>query len=165
MKPLLLVLLLCACGPAAPIVPDKGSVACVTDNGLFVLKPVPVGWCDEINAVEDRVYRALSTVGRYDERFKSSKERTRGWSIVVVDAEVWTDQSSGVPVVGQTSCDQRTVFVTNSRPASGALGHEIAHAVQMCMPMEPWDLSGDAQAFYHSNWGPIYEALEKAKFQ
>lgn len=154
-----LVLLLCACG-SAPVRPAPSEIACETDNGLLVLNPVPIGWCDEVQGVEDRIFQAFRTLGEVDERFKSSMARTRGWKVVVKDAAIW-DDGNGSFALGQTDCPNRTIILNNNRPASNVLGHEMAHAVQQCVPALPWDLDGGIQTYYHSNWAPIYAALQK----
>lgn len=156
-----LALALCACGPSVSVYsPPTSDVACETDNGILVLDPVPPGWCDEVQGVEDRIFEAFRSVVPFDERFGSSMARTRGWRVVVVDALSWGDN-----IMGQTDCDNRVVYVNNNRPATSSLGHELAHAVQLCTPTQPWVLNGSVQDYYHSNWVPIFAALERAKLQ
>lgn len=155
--------LLCSCAGAMPA-PTGVTAACVTDNGIVILDPVPPGYCDEIQGVEDRVFEAFRSVVPYDARFGSSKARVKGWAVVVVDALVWSNAGGG-NVLGQTDCDNRVIYVNNNRPATSPFGHELAHAIQNCQPTEPWVLNGNAQDYYHSNWVPIYTALEKAKLQ
>lgn len=156
---LLALLLVCACGPAVAVRPMPSDVACETDQGLLIMRPVPVGWCDEVQGVEDRIHEAFRTLGDFDPRFKSSIERTRGYKVFVSAEAIW-DTPTG-PAIGQTFCDTRTIRLNNNRPASNTLGHELAHAVQGCEPTQPWDLSGGVQTYYHSNWAPIYAALKK----
>lgn len=152
---MLVLLLLCSCAGPMPATPGL-SAACVTDNMLVVLDPAPAGWCDEVQEVEDRIFDAFREVAPYDARFGSSKARVRGWAIVVVPELSWSN-TGGTNVIGQTDCDNRVVYVNNNRPAAGPLGHELAHAVENCKPLEPWDLHD----YYHSNWAPIYAALRK----
>lgn len=157
----LAVLLVCACGPSVSVYsPPTSDVACETDNGILVMSPAPVGYCDEIQGVEDRVFQAFRDVAKVDERFNSSMARTRGWKIVVNDVLFWSDGVDDF-ILGQTDCPNRTIYLNNNRPASSVIGHELAHAVQFCVPAEPWDLSGGIQTYYHSNWAPIYTALKK----
>lgn len=157
---IILLTLGCACGAAGVVRPTDPDVACETDNGIFVMKPVPPGWCDEVQGVEDRIFQAFRDVAKVDDRFGSAMARTRGWRIVVNDVSHWSDGIDHF-IIGQTDCPNQILFLSNNRPASGAFGHEMAHAVQACVPAEPWDLSGGAQTYYHSNWAPIFDALKK----
>ncbi len=147
------LLLLGACGTVAPPLPS--NVACATKSGIQILAPAPLGFCDEIQGVEDRTLEAFKKVVPFDGRF--TQVAFPQWKIHVIDAETWVDEA-GVSVVGQTYCERFTVCLNNNRPATGAFGHELAHVIQNCEPLQPWDLKD----FYHSNWGPIFKALADA---
>lgn len=63
----LVALLVCSCGPSVSVyTPPTSDVACETDNGIVVMKPVPIGWCDEVQGVEDRIFQAFRDVARVD---------------------------------------------------------------------------------------------------
>jgi len=152
-RALLIVLAVAACGPSK--VPSD-QIACTTRAGLQVLKPVPDSWdCPAVQAAENSILRAFSTLSSADGRFAEAPERLKGWQVHVVPAKAWTSEV-GVRVAGETYCPTFTVCINNDRPPDGSLGHELAHAVQYCEPvMYPPNLK-DPQ---HSNWGPIYAAL------
>lgn len=153
MKLALLLLAVSACGPAH-------EIACRSKGGLTVIEPVPAGWCDELQAAEDDFIRAAKLIAPVDERFATPTKVFPMFKVHVVAAESWKQAGSGLEITGETRCDAFTICLNNKRPPYGSLGHELAHAVQLCSPKAPYDFK-DIQHFYHSNWAPIYTALNR----
>ncbi len=166
MKYLLTLLLLCACGHVPTSDEIDPDVACFTSHGMRVLKPVPAGWCEAVDAAEDRIVAVfVQWVTPYDHRFAAAGDLIAGWDIHVQPDRAWTlplthSALHVSSVMGVTYCSTFEVYVGNDMPGAGALGHELAHVVQNCTPMPPFASEDKtSQEYYHSNWGPIESAL------
>ncbi len=155
----LALILIVGCGSGEDTSRKEDSlprVACTTERGIHILNPAPAGYCASVQDAEDRAFLAYSTLSDFDGRFATAESRTRAWSIVLVADKEWAKTASGM-----TDCDSRIIYLTDVPPLQSVIGHELAHAVQGCLPTMPFDTSG-AQPFFHSNWKTIYEALAKA---
>lgn len=142
---LLMVFLLSAC--VAPL--------CVTRCGLTV-NELPKDWsCDDVQGREEAALWAFKATK--DPRLTTCN-LTR-FHLMTVDAGSWW--SFGKMVAGLTYCDNGAIVIGNRPPFESALPHELAHALQNCEPLPPYN---DTEGF-HSNWerDGIYYAIEKSK--
>lgn len=149
----LALILLCSCGAAQPLI----RAECVTASGMTAVEPTPEHWCETLQATEDAVLKAYLKVIPHDPRFNATDSRRvlSQYKIIVRPETDWTQDRTGIQVIGETVCWYRTIYVGRVPPNQGALGHEMAHAIQDCKPTPPLDPHDPD----HSNWGPIYEAL------
>jgi hypothetical protein len=160
MRPLLTAALVFAhCGA-----PMMGKPKCVSECGMILLEPTTSSWT--CKAFQDTETRALAMFKAHskDARLWQCGNKLNGYYVVEKDVQDWFDHGNGVPVVGLTNCDERTITVAWMAPEYGALTHEMAHALQGCQPLPPFD-DTDFDHWAHSNWlrDGIYEAIEAEK--
>lgn len=167
---LVLLLASCATWPRGFLFMDKTfPVVCTTKCNLQLLganpgePPLPESWtCEAVQEVETRALIAFSKpdVILRDPRFRQACVALSGWEISVSALEKNLPTLEGSEG-GETGCNQSRVFIGNSPPMLGRLGHELAHVVQRCQPF------GDGRIYQnpHQDWEPIYSALEDAGFQ
>lgn len=148
MRALVLVLLLTGCGA-------MHRPACVTNAGMFVSEPAPAGFCERLQEAESRVLIAFRDVAPFDPRFATADDRLSDWEIQIVPFSSWYQTGSGIRISGETLCPEHIMRVNKAMPLDGSLPHEMAHAIQNCQPVPPIDKYDPD----HSNWGPIYDAL------
>ncbi len=154
-----LALLLCSCALIRPV---PQPVSCVSQCGLVLYTPrtVPAPTCQEFQDVEDRALGAFATLVEEDVRFAAACRNLGRFGVEIGDPVLVGPNGSG-SYAGLTLCEFAKVFV-GYRPqlARSALAHELAHAVQGCKPLPPYD-PADVD---HSGWGPINAALRDAGF-
>lgn len=159
----LIAVLGAGCGPFVFGSPPPSTAACVTAHGVEVFGKIRdvetyndhFDYCAEFQEVEDRALKAFRDVVKTDARF--TKVDFTGWKVRINDVADWRDES-GLLVIGQTYCGASTIDLSFARPAKTAYAHELAHAIQHCEPLQPWNFAD----FYHSNWGAIRKALADA---
>jgi len=129
MRPLLLALLLTACGPD----PD-----CITPTfGLRVFDVVQAT-CQDYEDQAAAFYRTFQPLGRIDPRFSDVEDTLRGYQ-VHARQENWGCSEKGC-FAGMTYCPIRDIDVNEEYiPWHGILIHELVHAAQGCFA---WPLDG-----------------------
>ncbi len=163
MKRTALVLFLCSCAswPRGFLFMDtKYPVAFTTECGVRVLgplegeAPLPESWTPvKVQEVENAALRAFATLE--DWRFATACERLNKWQVQVIPQKNFLDDS-GELAGGKTDCGMGRIFIGNSPPIIGRLGHELAHAVQGCKA----GTDGRVYLDLHYQWEPIYAALK-----
>lgn len=138
----------------------KYPVAFTTECGMQVLgplqgeAPLPERWTPAaVQEVENAALRAFATLE--DWRFATACERLNKWSVQVIPQKNMLSDDGSAEVGGKTDCGMGRIFIGNSPPIVGRLGHEMGHAVQGCR-------SGtDGRTYFdpHYQWEPIWKAL------
>lgn len=83
-----------------------------------------------------------------DTRLRSC-EVLANYKVEVQPTASWIQESSGRRVSGETYCEERRILVGQENINESSLAHEMAHALQQCVPLPP----RDNDDYYHSNWG------------
>jgi hypothetical protein len=151
MKNLLIAsLVLVACGP----LPE--NVRCVTTCGMQFTgwtdtHEMPEGWtCDDVQAGEDRALEFLAPVAEFDSRFENVCKAIDGWELRAHNASSW--DFFGTDAMGATPCPAALIEINWDLPSQGPLMHEIAHAVQGCIPWAHNDDITDGEDSVHKGW-------------
>ncbi len=153
-----LILLLIGCGSSNST--EDGGTTCVTPCGVTYYGLQGVWTCAQVRAVELVTLSAFTKyVPKYQPGFWDTCGSLRGWSLAIQPTASWvspahvTEANPKGIISGVTYCDGRWMYAGNGPPHESAIPHEMAHAIQRCVPV------------FHENWSDagIWEALNAVR--
>lgn len=128
-----------------------------------------VPWtCSDFQTAEDKALRLFK--GVRDHRFLSEDlmcRKLKNYTIMSNPQTKWLDpygrlNANGdvIEIAGLTFCPSRTIEANSNYPHKGSLMHEMAHAIQECVPIQIEDPTTDVD---HKNWKKdgIFDAIDR----
>ncbi len=131
---------------------------CTTPCGVQLVQ-IQAGWtCPAFTELESVTLESFAAHVS-DPAFQNSCYRLQGWNVRVEAEPDWispehvTSENPTGRVRGLTRCELGLMQVGNRSPFQSSLPHEMAHAIQACVP-------GD-----HENWADagIYDAINEVR--
>lgn len=137
---------------------------CITPCGILVHLPEggpDAGWTCESASYTEQYTLATFIMDVKDPRLTDGcGPFLNGYTLTVRSSPAGWDGGTGYMVSGLTYCDLKTIELNNVPPMDGAMDHEMAHAMQNCIPRDyhPCDAGEEVGSpegcGQHSDWAP-----------